>query len=127
MAVIGIGLDVVDIPRFAGVYERFGEKFLRRVFTDAERVYCGKRTEPLNCYAGRFAAKEAVFKAIGGGTGPPIPLRDVEIAMDGRRPTARLRGTAERLARERGITEVLVTISHDAGVAAAAAVAVDGK
>jgi holo-[acyl-carrier protein] synthase len=127
MAVIGIGLDVVDIPRFAGVYERFGGKLLRRVFTETERAYCGKRIEPINCYAGRFAAKEAIFKAIGGGTGLPIPLRDVEIAMDGRRPTARLRGTAERLARERGITEVLVTISHDAGVAAAAAVAVDGK
>ncbi len=123
MTVVGIGLDVVDIPRFAGVYERFGEKFLRRIFTEAERTYCGKRTEPLNCYAGRFAAKEAIFKAIGGGTGVPISLRDVEIAMDGRRPTARLRGTAERLARERGIIEVHVTISHDAGIAAAAAVA----
>lgn len=127
MGVVGIGLDVVDIPRFAGVYERFGEKFLRRVFTDAEIAYCGKRAEPLNCYAGRFAAKEAVFKALGGGNGEPIPLRDVEIAMDGRRPTARMQGTANRLAQERGIIEMLVTISHDAGIAAAAAVAFDGK
>jgi len=127
VAVVGVGLDVVDVPRFAVVYERFGEKFLRRVFTDPERTYCGKRAKPLNCYAGRFAAKEAVFKAIGGGTGVPIPLLDVEIAMDGRRPTARLRGTAERLAGERGIKEIHVTISHDAGVAAAAAVAVDDK
>jgi holo-[acyl-carrier protein] synthase len=127
VAVVGIGLDIVDTPRFAGVYERFGDKFLRRVFTSAERAFCGKRVEPISCYAGRFAAKEAVFKALGGGSGEPIPLRDVEIVMVERRPTARMQGTAKRLAQERGITNVLVTISHDAGVAAAAAVAVDGK
>ena len=127
MAVVGIGLDIVDTPRFAGVYERFGEKLLRRVFTNAERAFCGKRVEPLNCYAGRFAAKEAVFKTLGGGSGEAIPLRDVEIVMVERRPTARLHGTAKRLAQERGITKVLVTISHDAGVAAAAAVAFDGE
>lgn len=127
MGVFGIGMDVVDIARFAGVYERFGEKFLDRVFTDEERAYCEQRAEPVNCYAGRFAAKEASFKALAVNPPSTVPFRDVEIVMDGRRPTARLLGTAERLARERGIIEVLVTISHDAGVAAAAAVAIDER
>ena len=127
MAVVGIGVDVVDIARFAGVHRRFGDKFLDRIFTDEERAYCDRRAEPINCYAGRFAAKEALFKALGGGSPDAVPFRDVEIVIIERRPTVRLHRTADRLAGERGIIEVLVTISHDAGAAVAVAVATDGK
>lgn len=127
MGVVGIGVDVVDVARFTRVYERFGDRFLRRIFTAGERDFCAKYSRPLMCYAGRFAAKEAVVKALGSGSAQVVLSRDIEIILDGRKPVARLRGTAGQLARESGIMEVLVSISHDAGVAVASAVAIDDK
>ena len=67
MDVIGLGFDTTDIPRVADVFDRYGERFLRRIFTDGEIAYCMRHRNPVPHLAGRFAAKEAGMKALGTG------------------------------------------------------------
>lgn len=111
---IAIGTDIIRVARLDK-----GEGFLRRMFTPAELEFCAGRTESL---AGRWAAKEAVMKALGVGIGE-VPLTDIEIGAQGPRPVVRLHGTAAGLAADRGLTDWQVTISHDGDYAVAFVVA----
>ena len=106
---ISTGVDLVEIDRIGEVIARHGKHYLDRIYTPAELEYCGKRTESL---AGRFAAKEAVVKALGCGIGD-VTWKEIEILGDEQNaPTLTLRGMAEQKARELGLTTWSVSISH---------------
>ncbi|MGA3172142.1 MAG: holo-ACP synthase [Chthoniobacteraceae bacterium] len=111
--VLGIGVDIVETARIASSLERFGERFLRRVFTEAEREYCSAMPAPARHYAARFAAKEAVSKAFGTGIGSRIGWRDVEVKRkESGEPYIVLHGPAAELAEARGVLHALVSLSH---------------
>ena len=119
---IGIGNDLVDIDRFRRALERT-PKLRERLFTEAERSYADARADPTERYAVRFAAKEAVMKALGVGLGE-IQLRDIEVRRaESGAPEIVLHGTAAALAASRGVQRWLVTLSHSETVAQAIVIA----
>jgi holo-[acyl-carrier protein] synthase len=122
VGVIGIGTDLVEIERFRLALRRT-PLLPERLFSEAERAYAARRRDPTERLAARFAAKEAVMKAMGVGLWR-FPLRDIEVvrAASGA-PSVRLHGGAERLAAERGVTEWRLTLTHTATLAQAIAVA----
>jgi holo-[acyl-carrier protein] synthase len=108
------GVDLIEIARVRRVLDRYGDRFLERVFTPAEVLYCRARPPEL---AARFAAKEAVAKALGVGmrmmARDGIGWRDAEIVGDGRgKPLVRLHGRAAERADELGLTEWAISLSH---------------
>jgi len=104
-----IGLDIVEIARIQEAVDRWGERFLRRVYTEAELELCRSRMPKL---ASRFAGKEAVMKALGAGSNG-IAWRDIEILSDGdNRPLLFLHGRAWCRARELGVKELSISLSH---------------
>jgi holo-[acyl-carrier protein] synthase len=123
MTVIGVGVDVVEVDRIARAIARWGDAFVRRIYTPAEVVRAGAGITPVPRLAARFAAKEAVMKALGVGW-RALAWHDIEIASDpAGRPIVRLYGSAQRVAAERGIGSVLVALSHTHEHAVANAVA----
>lgn len=113
MNVLGIGTDIVESLRIAQMIERHGELFLGRVYTPHEIAYCTERKAALQHYAGRWAAKEAVLKAIGTGWAKGITWTDVEVRNEtGGQPRIVLGGAAREMADQMGIGEVLISISH---------------
>jgi holo-[acyl-carrier protein] synthase len=111
--IVGIGVDIVDIGRIGEVIERHGTHFLKRAFTDAEIAYCRGHKNPAPHFAARFAAKEAVFKAFGTGWRGGLAWNEIEVSRDSLgRPRIRLTGKCAAKARELGITELLITLSH---------------
>lgn len=114
--VVSVGTDLVDIKRIAEVLER-QPRFAVRVFTEAERAYCDARNDPAERYAARFAAKEAVLKALGVGIGG-AGFHDIEVVkLPSGQPTLLLTGRAAELAVEAGIASWLITMTHSEGVA----------
>ena len=125
MNVLGIGLDIVETKRIAESLERFGDRFLQRVFLEGEVAYARSMKFPHLHLAARFAAKEAISKAFGTGIGRELGWRDLEIVRaPGGAPSVRLHGRAEAYAKSRGVTQVLVSLSHTAEYGAASAVVV---
>ncbi len=119
---IGIGLDSVDIERFRGVLTRT-PRITQRLYRPDEREYCDKRRDPTERYAVRFAAKEAVMKALGCGLGD-IAMVDIEVVRaESGAPSVRLHGTALAKADELGVTRWLLTLTHTEREAQAIAVA----
>ena len=113
MHVFGIGTDIIECLRIAQMIERHGELFLRRVYTSREIAYCSARKAATQHYAGRWAAKEAVLKAMGTGWIRGISWRDVEICNDSSgEPKVALGGGAREAIEKRRIAEILVSISH---------------
>ena len=111
--IVGIGTDIVEIVRIARMIERHGDLFLNRVFTQEEVRYCQRRKNSYQHYAGRWAAKEAVLKALGTGWRRGISWRDIEVRNEaGGRPIIALYGGARDIFQERGIRELLISISH---------------
>jgi holo-[acyl-carrier protein] synthase len=110
--IIGLGLDATDIARVAGTIERYGERFLRRIFTEGEIAYCTRRREPAIHFAGRFAAKEATMKALGTGHSHGVLWRDVEVVRHGGPPRLTLHGGAARRFAAMGGHSSLLTITH---------------
>ena len=119
MNIIGLGLDATDIPRIAETYARYGDRFLRRVFTDGEIAYCTRRRDPVPHLAGRLAAKEAAMKALGTGHSRGVLWKDVEVVRHGGPPQLRLHGGAARRAEAMGMTKSLLTITHSESLALA--------
>lgn len=99
MSIYAIGIDLAEVDRIQRVLDRYGDRFLKRVFTPQEIAYCSRKVSAANSYAARFAAKEAVFKATGLGLTMGMRWRDVEVVNDDRgKPSVRLYGmAAERL------------------------------
>ena len=118
---LATGVDLIEIARIDEVVTRHGKHYLERVFTPAELEYCGKRAESL---AGRWAAKEAVAKALGTGIGD-VTWKEIEILGDEQNaPTLTLHGMAQNKAKELGLTNWSVSISHSQSHSVAFVVAV---
>jgi len=118
--ILGVGLDVVAVERVRRIWERRREPFLRRVFTDAESAACGAKSDPVPSLAARFAAKEAGMKALGTGWAQGVGWQDLEVtSRPGLPPALTLRGRAGEVATSLGVASVRLSLSHDAGIAAA--------
>jgi len=114
---------MVDCARLEEALDRHGERFLQRVFTAAELDYCLSKKRSIEHLAGRFAAKEAVMKVLGTGWRDGIAWRDVEVRNEpSGQPQVHLSGHCRRIARQRGLEKVLISISHIATHAIASAV-----
>ncbi len=108
----GFGVDIVEVKRVKSAVKRWGSKFLNKIYTRRELDYCKNKVTPEEHLAARFAAKEAVYKAFGGGKSP-IAWTDVEIINEANgRPKVVLKGTAKELMLKRKVSKALVSLSH---------------
>ena len=115
-----VGVDLIEIERIRRALERHGESFKERCFTEAERAYCDSKPNPPQHYAGRFAAKEAVGKALGSG----VHFTWKEIEVRGRpKPGVHLSGRTAAFAAKIGVTQIELSMSHSRELAAAVAAA----
>ena len=113
MSVLGIGVDLVECARIEHSIERFGDRFLNRVFTAGESEYSKSMKYPARHLAARFAAKEAVSKAFGTGIGKAMGWRDIDVQKKpSGEPFLVLTGGADKLAKQRGVKNALITLSH---------------
>ena len=113
MDILGIGTDIVECPRIGKMIEQHGELFLRRVYTEREIRHCQARKHAIEHFAGRWAAKEAILKAIGTGWSRGIAWVDLEVRnMSSGEPKVLVRGGAKEAAVQRGIRDILISISH---------------
>lgn len=111
--IIGTGVDIVEIARFRNVMERLKDRFVLRVFTPSEQEFCNKHRDPAPHFAVRFAAKEAMFKALGTGWAKGVTWLDVEILRERTEaPRLSLRGEAERLCKSMGAGKIHLSLSH---------------
>ena len=125
MTILGTGIDIVETKRIAESLERFGDRFLGRIFLDGEVAYARSMKLPHLHLAARFAAKEAISKAFGTGIGKEIGWRDMEIVREpGGKPRVVLHGRAVEYAKSRGVLEIHVSLSHTSEYGAASAVIV---
>ena len=123
MSVLGVGVDLVETARIERSLERFGDRFLHRVFTAGEIAYCTAMKFPARHFAARFAAKESVSKAFGTGIGAAMSWRDIDVHREGTgQPYIVLDGGAKQLAADRGVSKVWISLSHTEHHAAATAV-----
>ena len=123
MSVIGTGVDLVECDRIQRSIDRFGDRFLHRVFTDGEIEYSRSMKFPARHLAARFAAKEAVSKAFGTGIGKSMGWRNIDIQKrKSGEPFLVFSGPAEAFAAERGVISALITLSHTENYAVACAV-----
>ena len=119
MDIIGLGFDTTDIPRVAEVLHKYGDRFLRRIFTEGEIAYCMRRRNPVPHLAGRFASKEAAMKALGTGHSRGVLWKDIEVVRVSGPPQLQLHGGAARRAEAMGVRKSLVTITHSEALAMA--------
>lgn len=120
---VSVGIDLIEIARIRQALERY-PGFKNRCFTPAEQAYCDARRNPAESYAGRFAGKEAVGKALGFGVARAFAWKDVEIV--GRpKPSVRLSGRLADWAERRGTGAVDLSMTHSRELAAAVAIAAD--
>jgi holo-[acyl-carrier protein] synthase len=117
--IIGLGLDATDIGRIATTLERYGERFLLRIFTEGEVAYSMRRRVPAIHLAGRFAAKEAAMKALGTGHSRGVLWRDIEVIRRGGPPQLQLHGGAAKRFAAIGGRSSLLTITHSDDLAMA--------
>ena len=115
LKIVGTGIDIAEVPRIAASIERFGERFLQRIFTEGERRYCDAKANRVERYAARFAAKEAGMKAIGTGWNHGVTWKDVEVSrMPGGRPTLTFHRKAAEFAAKLGAKHVALSLTHTA-------------
>jgi holo-[acyl-carrier protein] synthase len=113
--IVGTGIDIAEVPRIAQAIERFGQRFLRRIFTAGEIRYCDAKANRVERYAARFAAKEAAMKALGTGWNHGVRWRDCEVVrMPGGRPTMTFHGKAGEFAARLGVKNAALSLSHTA-------------
>lgn len=118
--ILGTGVDMVGVARIAESIERHGDRFLNRIYTESERAYCDSMREPAIHYAARWAAKEALLKAIGTGMRQGVKMKEAEVLkMDTGQPQMRLAGRAAEIATGMGCQRIHVSLTHDAGMAVA--------
>jgi holo-[acyl-carrier protein] synthase len=113
--IVGLGIDIAEVGRVKAAIERYGETFLRRVYTANERQYCERFKNKYERYAGRFAAKEAAMKALGTGWSRGVRWVDVEVVREkGGRPTIKLAGEAGHVADSLQVKNISLSITHTA-------------
>jgi holo-[acyl-carrier protein] synthase len=114
MAIVGTGIDITEVSRVAKAIDRFGERFLKRIYTPAEIAYClAKKRGANQSFAARFAAKEAAMKAIGTGLRRGVTWHDVEVSREpGGRPTILFHGRAAEFAARLGVKRAALSLTH---------------
>jgi holo-[acyl-carrier protein] synthase len=112
MTIIGIGIDATEIPRIAESIKRYGDRFLRRVFTEGEITYCQRKRDFASSFAARFAAKEAAMKALGTGHSQGVFWRGIEVVRRKGPPQLVFHDGAARRFEKLGATGSFVTITH---------------
>jgi holo-[acyl-carrier protein] synthase len=113
--IVGTGIDIAEVPRIRQSIDRFGERFLNRIYTVGERRYCDSKANRVERYAARFAAKEAAMKALGTGWNHGVRWQDYEVVrMPGGRPTMVFHGKANEFAARLGVKNAALSISHTA-------------
>ncbi len=126
--IYGIGVDIVNIGRMERVIEKWGDRFIRRVFTPAEMDLCLNRPSPVPAFSMRFAAKEAFSKAMGTGMKKGVRWRDIEVFhYPGGRPGLRLHGRSSERCREENITGFHLSMSDDGGYGVAMVILEKGQ
>jgi holo-[acyl-carrier protein] synthase len=124
--VIGVGTDVIEIARIAQSIDRFGDRFLDRVFTPREIAYCRRKKNAAESFAARFAAKEAGAKALGTGISQGVSWLELEVNREsGGRPTLQLTGRAAQRAGRLGIAGISLSLTHSKDIALAVVVMED--
>jgi holo-[acyl-carrier protein] synthase len=112
--IFGIGLDLVQISRIGSILNRWGDRFLERVFTRQEIDYCLLRKDPSPHLAARFAAKEAFLKALGIGYDQGVRWKDIEVTRNSSgRPEVQLHNTTKTLCQSHGISRIHLSMTHD--------------
>jgi holo-[acyl-carrier protein] synthase len=113
--IVGLGIDIAEVARIGAAIERFGRRFIERIYTEAEIRYCESKLNKLERFAGRFAAKEAAMKAIGTGWKLGVAWRDFEVRREpSGRPTIAFSGKAAEFAQRLGVRRASLSISHTA-------------
>lgn len=121
--ILGLGIDLTEVARIRASHERFGDRFVRRVFRDSEIEYCLAHRDPAPYLAARFSAKEAVSKAFGTGIGAELGWHDIEVVRLGSgQPTVRLHERGAALLASRGGRLIHLSLTHTVDHAAAVAV-----
>ena len=124
--VLGLGSDLIEIARIEASIARFGERFLRRVFTSDEIAYCRRKKNAAESFAARFAAKEAGAKALGTGISHGIAWPEIEVRREpGGRPTLHLSGRAQERAARMGVQRTSLTLTHGRDIAFAVVIVED--
>ena len=115
--IVGTGVDLAEVPRIRASIERYGEKFIRRIYTPAEVAYVERKANKYERYAARFAAKEAGMKAIGTGWRHGVTWQDFEVAnLRSGKPTLLLHGVAAGFAEKLGVKNISLSITHTAAL-----------
>jgi holo-[acyl-carrier protein] synthase len=117
---IGTGVDLIEVERIAQSIQRYGDRFLRRIYTDAEIAYCSSKRSSAESFAARFAAKEAAAKALGTGISRGVTWSEFQVERHpGGQPILELRGRAAELAKQLGVKNVSLSLTHTASLAMA--------
>jgi holo-[acyl-carrier protein] synthase len=119
MDIIGTGLDATDLDRIAATIERYGTRFIERVFTDGEIAYCRRKRDFVSSFGARFAAKEAAMKALGTGHSHGVFWKGIEVVRHGGPPSLRFHGGAAARFDALGATDSLLTLTHSRHLALA--------
>lgn len=117
--IAGIGIDIVDVSRIDTLMRKHGPRFLERILTSEEMAFCASRHDSATCIAGRFAAKEAAFKALSCGRSSGITFKDIRVVTGGESPRLILAGKARARADQLEVGRSHLSISHDRGCAVA--------
>ena len=126
--IAGSGIDVVDIVRIQRIIDRFGQRFLDRVYLAAEQAYCLRKRNSAESFAARFAAKEAAAKALGTGISNGVNWLEIEVIREpSGRPTLRFHGRAAQIASHLGVVRSALSLTHTAEIAMASVVLEGGR
>jgi holo-[acyl-carrier protein] synthase len=126
--IVGSGIDLVEIGRIQKSMDRFGQRFLDRIFTATEQAYCLRKRNSAESFAARFAAKEAGAKALGTGISHGVNWLEIEVAREpSGRPTLQFHGRAAVFAARLNVTRAALSITHTAQLAMASVVLEDGR
>jgi len=126
--IVGTGIDMAEIGRIQHSIDRYGQRFLDRVYTATEQAYCLSKRKSAESFAARFAAKEAGAKALGTGISHGVSWLEIEVAREpGGRPSLRFHGRAASIAIRLGATRAALSITHTNTLATASVVLEDGR
>ncbi len=126
--IVGSGIDMVEIPRIQQSVDRYGQRFLDRVYTAAEQAYCLRKRKAAESLAARFAAKEAGAKALGTGISHGVNWLEIEVVREpSGRPTLQFHGRAAQIAAHFGVARAALSITHTGDLAMASVLLEDGR
>jgi holo-[acyl-carrier protein] synthase len=118
--ILGTGVDLAEVPRIKASIERFGQRFIQRIYTPGEIAYVERKANRFERYAARFAAKEAGMKALGTGMRGGVRWKDLEVVnLPSGRPTLRLHGTTLAIAEHAGVRKINLSMTHTSEMALA--------